>query len=177
MIDLRLITPSKEYEEKAFEYIQEFNEYNSELNGTGGLDRYDNYDEWLIKLDKDLDIANISEDRVPANTYFLIRISDDRIIGMINIRHKLNKFLLNEGGHIGYSIRPTERRKGYATYMLKLGLQRCIELNLDKVLITCDKKNVASAIVIQNNNGVLENEMYSEAFSEVIQRYWIKLLI
>lgn len=175
MTDFKLIFPSKEYEKKAFEYIREFIDYNSEINGTGGLDRYDNYDEWLIKVEEDLDIPNIPEGRVPANTYFFVRKADNQIIGMINIRHKLNDFLLNEGGHIGYSIRPTERTKGHATLMLSLALQKCRELKLDKVLITCDKNNVASAKVIQNNNGVLENELYSETFAEVIQRYWINL--
>lgn len=175
MTDFRLISPSKEFKEKAFEYIQEFLKYNSEINGTGGLNRYDNYDEWLRKLENDLDIPNIPEDRVPANTYFFIRIQDKKIIGMINIRHKLNEFLHNEGGHIGYSIRPTERKKGYGTLMLKLGLEKCRELNLSKVLITCDKINIASAKVIQNNNGILENEVFSGTFSAIIQRYWINL--
>ena len=175
MTDVRLIFPSKEYEKKAFEYIQEFLEYNSEINGTGGLDRYESYDEWLLKIKNDLDLPNIPEGRVPANTYFFVRTLDNKIVGMINIRHKLNEFIFNEGGHIGYSIRPTERKKGYATLMLKLALQRCRELNQNKILITCNKSNVASAKVIQNNNGILENEVFSETFSEIIQRYWINL--
>lgn len=173
MTEFLLIYPTKEYENKAFEYINEFLLYNSEINGTGGLDRYDDYDKWLQKVKNDLDIPNIPKDRVPASTYFFIRISDGKIIGMINLRHKLNEFLQNEGGHIGYSIRPTERKKGYGTLMLKLGLDKCKELSLDKVLITCDKSNIASAKVIQNNKGILENEIYSNTFSEVIQRYWI----
>ena len=175
MADLVLVSPTKEYEKEAFEYIQEFLDYNSEINGTGGLNRYHNYDEWLLKVEKDLDFQNIPEDKVPANTYFLIRELDNKIIGMINIRHRLNEFLLNEGGHAGYSIRPTERGKGYGTLILKLGLERCKELNLKEILITCDKANIPSAKVIQNNNGVLDNEIYSEAFSGIIQRYWIKL--
>lgn len=175
MTDYQLVHPSKKYENQAFKYIQEFLEHNSEINGTGGLNRYDNYDEWLQKIEKDLDIPNIPEDRVPANTYFLIRPSDDRIIGMINIRHRLNEFMLNEGGHIGYSIRPTERKKGYGTLLLSLGLQKCKELNLKEILITCDKINIASSEVIQNNNGVLENEVFSETYSQMIQRYWINL--
>jgi len=175
MTDLKLVYPTKKYEKEAFGYMHEFTEYKSELNGIGGLDRYPNYDEWLLKIEKDLDISNIPEGRVPGNTYFCVRMLDDKIVGMINIRHRLNEFLLREGGHIGYSIRPTEREKGYATLMLKLGLQKCRELNLNKVLITCDKINNASAKVIQNNNGILENELYSDTYSEIIQRYWIEL--
>lgn len=175
MSDFRLIYPCKEHENEAHEYIKELVEYKSEINGTGGLQRYDNYDEWLLKVKGDLDISNILDGRVPASTYFFIRTSDNKIIGMINIRHKLNEFLLNEGGHIGYSVRPTERNKGYATLMLGLGLQKCRELNLNKVLITCNKTNIASAKVIQNNNGILENEVFSQTFSEIIQRYWINL--
>lgn len=175
MAEFRLVFPSKEYEEKAFDYLQEFLDHNSEINGTGGLDSYSDYDAWLVKVNKDLDIPNMPADRVPAHTYFFVRTSDDKIIGMINIRHRLNDFLFNEGGHIGYSIRPTERNKGYATLMLESALQKCREIGLDKVLITCDKINIASAKVIQHNNGVLENEIYSDTFSEVIQRYWIYL--
>ncbi|MDV3426204.1 MAG: GNAT family N-acetyltransferase [Bacillota bacterium] len=175
MTDFKLVTPVKEYEKSAFEYIREFLDYNSEINGTGGLNRYDNYDEWLQKLERDLDIPNIPEGRVPANTYFFVRTADNKIVGMINIRHKLNDFLFNEGGHIGYSIRPLERKKGYGTMMLKLGLKKCRELKLKKVLITCDKENIGSAKVIQNNNGILENESYSQTFSAVVQRYWIAL--
>ena len=89
MTDIRLVYPSKEYERKAFEYIQEFLEYNSEINGAGGLNRYNNYEEWLLKVEKDLDLPNIPEGRVPANTYFFVRMSDNKIVGMINIRHKL----------------------------------------------------------------------------------------
>lgn len=175
MTDFTLIAPSKKFEKQAFEYIQEFLKHNSEINGASGLNRYDNYDEWLLKLEKSLDIANIPEGKVPGNTYFFIRTEDSKIIGMITIRHKLNEALFNRGGHIGYSIRPTERKKGYGTFMLKLALEKCRELNLSRVLITCDKINVASAKVIQNNNGILENEVFNEAFSETTQRYWINL--
>ena len=175
MNDVRLVIPLKEHEKLALEYLEEFEEYDSSNNGTGGLDSHEDYDEWLLKLEKDLDILNIPDDRVPANTYFLIRQSDNRIIGMMNLRHRLNDFLLEQGGHIGYAIRPTERKKGYGTLMLKLGLERCKELNINKVLLTCDKVNIPSAKVIQKNNGILENEVYSEIFSELIQRYWVEL--
>lgn len=172
---LKLVSPSKDHEKKAFEYIQEFINHNSEIHGTGGLDTYNNYDEWLVKLENDLDIPNIPDGRVPGSTYFCIRTLDSKIVGMINIRHDLNEFLFNEGGHVGYSIRPTERNKGYATLMLRLALEKCRELNLRKVLVTCDKINIGSAKVIINNNGILENEIYSKIYDEIVQRYWIEL--
>ena len=100
--------------------------------------------------------------------------TDNHLIGMIDIRHRLNDYLLNFGGHIGYSIRKSERRQGYATEMLSLALKECEKLNINKVLVTCDKNNIGSTKTIQKNNGKLENEV-SEGDS-ITQRYWIKLV-
>ncbi|MDF2557535.1 MAG: GCN5-related N-acetyltransferase [Bacillales bacterium] len=174
MNKLKLISPTAEHEHLALEFLQEFKEYGSEINGTGGLQRYsENYSEWLVKLRNDLDVTNMQSDRVPSTTFFVYRKEDNRMVGMINIRHKLNDYLLKEGGHIGYGIRPTERRKGYATETLYLGLQLCKELSIDKVLVTCDKDNIGSARTIQKNGGVLENEILDSQLAEVLQRYWI----
>ena len=105
--------PSIERKNDAIEYIFEHYKYNSNINGSGGLDRYiNNYEEWLNKLERDY-IMEPSEERVPARTYFLVRESDSRIVGMINIRTALNERLSKYGGHIGYGIRPTERGKGF----------------------------------------------------------------
>lgn len=87
---------------------------------------------------------------------------------MIDIRHRLNDYLLNFGGHIGYSVRKSERQKGYTTEMLALALIECMKLNIKRVLITCDKDNIASAKTIINNGGILEG-------SGITQRYWINL--
>ena len=92
---------------------------------------------------------------------------------MIDIRHRLNDYLLNFGGHIGYSVRKSERQKGYATEMLNLALKECVNLGIKKVLITCDKNNVASAKTIINNGGKLENEIAKE--DRITQRYYITL--
>ena len=91
----------------------------------------------------------------------------------MQIRHFLNEKLLNYGGHIGDSVRPSERRKGYATEQIRLALGKCKELGIDNVLMDCDKTNIGSAKAIQNNGGVLENEIYVE--NELVQRYWISL--
>jgi predicted acetyltransferase len=175
MKDVELVEPTKEYEAQSFEYIEEFRSNNSNINGSGGLDRYNNYDEWLKKLESDLDFDNIKPERVPANTYFLLRHADNKIIGMINIRHRLNDYLLKKGGHVGYGIRPTERQKGYATKLLHLGLLKCMDLGIEKVLVTCDKANIGSAKTIQNNGGILENEILDSELGEIVQRYWINV--
>ena len=112
MDKLKHVKPLKEHEKDAINYIKEFYEYNSNINGAGSLHRYLNdYDGWLKKLDDDRNRIP-SEEKVPAETYFLVRESDNKIVGMINIRLVLNERLRKEGGHIGYGIRPTERRKG-----------------------------------------------------------------
>lgn len=173
---MKFVFPCKEYEQKSIEFIQEFRDYSSNINGTGSLDRYlreSSFSEWLLKIQGDIDVANIPENKVPSLTYFYIREDDDKIIGMINIRLALNDFLRREGGHIGYGIRPTERRKGYATNMLSEALKFCRVIGLNNFIITCKKSNPASAGVIKNCGGVLDAEIYSEIYNEVIQRYII----
>ena len=91
-----------------------------------------------------------------------------------NIRHYLNDYLLNYGGHIGDGIRPSERGKGYATEMIRLSLSECKKLGLDKVLMVCNKSNIASAKTIIKNGGILENEFTTED-GKTYQRYWIYL--
>ena len=170
---LKFIRPTKEYEGEAFRYIKEFNDYNSQINGVGGLNRYiGDYDGWLEKLERDRTMAPTSK-KVPAETFFLIRERDNKLLGTINIRLTLNDTLLERGGNIGYGIRPTERRKGYNSYQLYCALKFCQEKGIKKVLITCDKDNEASAKSIQSCGGVLENEIIDNSDGKLIQRYWI----
>ena len=159
---LKHIKPIKEYEEKAKEYIKEFYEYNSKINGVGGLNRYlDNYDEWLNKLEEDENRIP-TEEKVPAKTFFLVSENDDKIVGMINIRLILNETLKKYGGHIGYSIRPTERNKGYNKINLYLALLCCQEHGIEEVLMDCDRDNLASAKTIKALGGILIREYYDD---------------
>ena len=141
-----------------------------EIHGDGELNHAENYDNWLVTLNRDL--IRDDDSHVPGVTYF--GMIDSKIVGTINIRYKLNDYLLRIGGHIGYGIRPSERRKGYAKKMLALALEKCRELGIDKALVTCDKDNLGSAKTIINNGGVLENE-YTEGDGNIVQRYWIIL--
>jgi len=173
----KFVFPNLKYKEKAIEFISEFYEYESEINGSGALDGYledSTYEAWLDKVLADIDIANVEKPRVPALTYFYVREEDDKIVGMINLRLALNDFLRTEGGHIGYCIRPTERRKHYATEMLKKALEVYDTMSIKEVLLGCDKDNPASAGVIKNCGGELIEELYSETFKAEIQRYVIK---
>lgn len=96
------------------------------------------------------------------------------LLGAVNIRHYLNDYLLKYAGHIGDGIRPSERRKGYATEMIRLALIECKKMGIDKVLMVCDKSNIASSKTIIKNGGILENEFVDEK-GVIQQRYWIEI--
>ena len=110
---------------------------------------------------------------VPDTTLFCLDKDRNKFVGAVNIRHVLNDALLRTGGHIGDGVRPSERRKGYATAMIALALEECKKLGIKKVLMTCDKNNIGSAKAIIRNGGVLENEIEEDGHIE--QRYWIQL--
>lgn len=160
--------PNISRKEEAISYINEFYENNSDINGVGGLHKYlHDYEAWLKKLEEDYTrIPN--EEKVPARTYFLIRESDNRIVGMINIRLALNEKLRKFGGHIGYSIRPTERGKGYNKINLYLGLKVCQDYGIDKVLMDADKDNSASWRTMECLGGINTREFFDDENSHCI---------
>ena len=168
--------PTKEWEQDAIDFINEFYEYNSDINGTGGLQRYlDNYDGWLENLEEDYKrIPN--EEKVPARTYFLVRESDNKIVGMINIRLALNERLKKHGGHIGYCIRPTERGKGYNNINLYLGLKICKEYGIKEVFMDADKENPASWKTMESLGGINIREYYDDEYAHcVVKDYTINV--
>lgn len=173
MDKLKYEVPTKERKKEAIEYIKEFNRYNSHPNGSGGLHHYlNNYNGWLKKLKLD-GIRPVTEVSVPALTYFLVRESDNKIVGMVNIRLALNESLKLLAGHIGYSIRPTERRKGYNKINLYLALRVCDEHNIEEVILDCKKGNIGSEKTIQALGGIFQREFYSEQEESYIERYTI----
>ncbi|HDR7283894.1 GNAT family N-acetyltransferase [Bacillus cereus group sp. BfR-BA-01119] len=117
--------------------------------------------------------VNLPESWVPDSTYWLVT-DNNRIVGTVNIRHSLTEHLFNAGGHIGYGIRPSERRKGYATKLLALSLEKAKQLNITKALIVCDEVNTASEKTILHNGG-LRDEDFIEEDGNVVRRFWIEL--
>ena len=120
-----------------------------------------------------LEIKEETDGRVPDSTFFCLDEERDIFVGAVNIRHYLTEAMRLNGGHIGDGVRPSERRKGIATQMIALALTECRKLGLVRVLMVCDKENIASAKSIVRNGGVLENEIVVDGVTE--QRYWIEL--
>lgn len=168
-----LKAPSMEHKDAYNEMMTEWEEAGGRIF-PGIIRRNGNdYSSWLNMLEEYKHRETCPANLVPGDAYFLVN-EDSKLLGAISIRHYLSEQLFNFGGHIGYGIRPSERRKGYASEMLKLALEKCRELGIDKVLVTCDKDNIASARTIMANNGVLENEL-AEEDGNLVQRYWIDL--
>lgn len=162
--------PDIKRKREAIAFINEFYEYKSAINGTGGLQRFlDNYEEWLKKLEDDY--TRIPDEiRVPARTYFLIRSNDNKIVGMINIRLALNESLKKYGGNIGYCIRPTERGKGYNKINLYLGLKICQQYKIKEVLMDADTDNTASWKTIEALGGIQIREYFENEHDHCMVR-------
>lgn len=133
--------------------------------------RYDYRD--FVNYCENLEVKDTSSGLVPDSTFFCLDQDRNVFVGAVNIRHYLNDALLLNGGHIGDGVCPSERRKGIATHMIGLALEECRKLNIHRVLMVCDKENIASAKTILRNGGVQENEVEVDGIVE--QRYWIDL--
>ena len=168
-----LVKPNLSYADEIIKYKEESLKESSLINGSAGLNRFSSIEDWLEELKKRSSEATVPEGLVPSSTYLGVREKDNYIVGMIDIRHYLNEYLTQVGGNIGYSVRKTERNKGYAKQMLKLALEKCKELKIKKVLITCDEDNIASEKVILSANAKFED--IRNVDGENKKRFWIDL--
>ncbi|MBO5353079.1 MAG: GNAT family N-acetyltransferase [Lachnospiraceae bacterium] len=171
-----LVRPDITYAEEIKSYREEMLLADSSMDGTGVLKRTENPLEWLNYNKLRENPKTTPEDRVPATQFVLTDTESKRIYGMIQVRHHLNEYLRNFAGNIGYSVRPTERRKGYAIKMLKLALNYCREeLHLDKVLVSCLVENEPSRRTILACGGVFEEKVYEHIEGVWLEKYWIIL--
>ncbi|HIV39859.1 MAG TPA: GNAT family N-acetyltransferase [Candidatus Blautia stercorigallinarum] len=174
-MELKLVKGSYEYKEQIIDMLKEWIDYNEnhpEANTSPYAIFRNDYHDFDYYL-KHLEYKEPQEGLVPDSTFFCFDEKRNLMVGAVNIRHDLNDYLLKYGGHIGDGIRPSERRKGYATEMIRLALEECRKLGLTRVLVTCDKNNIGSAKSIIRNGGILENEVLEEG--SIKQRYWIVL--
>lgn len=174
MNEIKLIEPTIEYEEDIWTFRQEILDSNDEdkFAGCGTLEQSSSAIEWIKKCKVISNKETCPSDKVPSNVFIAVRFSDNKIVGIIDLRHHINHPILSTwGGHIGYYVRPSERRKGYGKEMLRLNLLNAQKLGIKKVLVTCNKDNHASERTIIANGGIFESLI--EVDNEMMKRYWI----
>lgn len=170
-MNIRLVKLTKEYRKHLEEMMQEWTSMGEKIVPYAiRKNDYRNFDYYLDNLE----IVQETDGKVPDTTLFCLDLDRNIFVGAVNIRHYLTEEMLVNAGHIGDGVRPTERRKGYATAMIGLALKEAKKLGISRVLMVCDKNNIGSAKSIINNGGILENEI--EVNGVVEQRYWIDLV-
>lgn len=176
MNNIKLVEPSLKYAEDIWRFRQEVFESGDKdkFAGCGNLGDCVSVEEWLDIIKIRSSEETCPAGCVPSNVYLAVRENDMKIVGIIDLRHHINHPVLGTwGGHIGYYVRPDERKKGYGKEMLRQNLANCKRLGIEKVLITCDGDNIASEKTILKNGGVFEEEIRVD--NEVKKRYWITL--
>ncbi len=168
-----LTEPTMEYDAQIQAYRKDFLDAGSPAEGTGSVLRCATTREWLERLEQYRHAETLPPDGVPCTQYIYVRESDGKIVGMLQIRHPLNEQMEKTGGHIGYSVCPSERRRGYATRMLAAGLEKCAEMGISSVLVACVRENEASRRTILKNGGVYESTVYEPERDRYLERYRI----
>ncbi len=163
--------PQRKHKEMFQAYKEEFHYHHETfIHGDGGCSGYDDFEEWVKISENYREGKCLPEGYVPSTTYFLIE--GDYIVGVVNIRHELNESLLKIGGHVGYSVLPSYRRQGIATKILMFAIEKCHELGIGEILVTCDENNIGSRKTIEKCGGILENKLKVD--NKVSLRFWIK---
>ena len=170
-----LVEPCEEYAEQIAEYKQAFLDADSSMDGCGPLRRCEDSLTYIAECKKYTSPETLPEGWVISTQFFYVRKYDNRLVGMIQVRHYFNDWLSKFGGHIGYSVRPSERRLGYAKEMLRMALPFCRDIGLDKVLITCIDGNIGSEKTILANGGVYESTVLEPNDNVELKRFWVTL--
>lgn len=169
IMKIRLVRPTAEFKEKALEFRQEFFDNNEMIiNGSELLDKTDSYEVWLKSVTDNMCIETVNPNWVVTDTFFAVDQAD-KMIGIIDLRHTLNDFL-KDLGNCGYSVRPSERRKGYATEMLRLLLEVASDVGLKELHLSVERGNEPSVKTISKNGGVYERSFEFEGEQADIYR-------
>lgn len=173
MGNLHFEVPSPCHKFILLEYKQEFLDSGDSMDGSSGLGWAASFEEWLHTVQQNASPDTALPDCVPCTVYLAMENQSNRLVGMICIRHQLTSTLERFGGNIGYSVRQSERGNGYAVQMLQMALERCKEMGLHEVLLTCYKHNVASSKTMLRCGAKLQDEITAGEY--VIQRYKISV--
>ena len=172
---LLLLRPTAKYIPQYEAYRRELLDSGGSMDGAGGLRRLESGRAWLDEVRCFSRPETVPEGKVVSTQFILVREADDRLLGMLQLRHYLNDYLRRVAGHIGYSVRPSERRRGYAKRMLAMALDEARALGLERVMISCSVENEASRRTILANGGVFDSTVLDETDGELLERYWIEL--
>ena len=175
MAVMKLMEPTMAYAGGIAAYRAAFLASGDSMDGTDSLRRFENPQDWINHVNAGKKPETVEPGKVPATLYLYVRESDRKIVGMIQIRHFFNDYLEKYAGHIGYSIAPDERRKGYATPMLHDALPKCKQLGIQKALVCCYRENEGSRKTILKNGGTCETTVFEPEREKWIERYWIDL--
>jgi predicted acetyltransferase len=167
-----LIAPSIEYRDSYLEALEEFHAEDRQRHIARDEVAAD-FGRFIQHLSDQADHTKVETGLVPYSEFWLV--DGEEYLGMLLIRHELDARLLQKGGHVGYAIRPSRRRRGYGKLILKYGLEEAKTLGLERVLLTCDEENCSSRRIIEANGGVLENIIQVEGWPAMVCRYWIQL--
>ncbi len=174
MSELKLVRPTSEYADEIMAFRNELLLLDESFAGCNGLRKCKTCEEWLEYLQQMSSEETCPSGLVPSDTLIYVREEDKSVIGMIDIRRHIDSPVLSMwGGHIGYTVRPSVRKKGYAKRMLRDALMFCKLGGNKNILITCNSNNYASQKTILANGGVFENEICVDG--ETVKRYWVTL--
>ena len=167
----RLVEPSESLETEYRDCFADFAAVGEQDMHGGSMNDGEDFATFLQRLRNESQGIGLPDGWVSSSTFWLV--ADGRMIGRCNVRHRLTEPLLDFGGHIGYSIRPSDRRNGHGALELRLALEKAWALGIERVRITCDRDNIGSVRVIEKNGGILDTESYSPHSHRVTRRYWI----
>ena len=175
MDQLMLLKPGRDYAEQIFRYRNAFIIAGDPMDGTGSLYRMPDPEDWLAQVTDLSKPETTPEDWVTTTQYICVRPYDNRLVGMIFLRHGLNEYLEQYGGHVEFSVLPEERGKGYATWMLKNVLRYAKDRAIDRVLLACEPRNAAARRVIEKNGGEFLDRVLDPEYEIELDRYAIKV--
>ena len=171
----RLIEPTIEYDAGIQEFLRDMTENGSSMDGCASLKRCGSTREWLDRFEAFKSEENVPAGMTPCLQFIYVREEDGKVLGMLQIRLRSNEIVEKYAGHIGYSVAPSERRKGYAAEMLRLSLPICAEIGLRRVLISCRPENEGSRRTILKNGGRYISTAYWPERDVFLERYVIEV--